>query len=141
MNWPVLKSGSYPAGHCRRIVLVSGSSIFTAAISISTICFAIIDPRRNPSAAAQLRAHIESRAFLCAPDVDTAVAHRWRRPALATDCPKPAQFLIACRHRIDQRQLAGISKGEQLAANQNHIARTKSALGPFFLARFEIDAL
>src|SRR5437588_11257931 len=41
MNWPVLKSGLYPSGHFSRMVLVSGSTIVTFSISISTIGFAI----------------------------------------------------------------------------------------------------
>src|SRR6267143_3649135 len=41
MNWPVLNSISYPAGHLSRMVFVSGNSITADSMTISAIAFAI----------------------------------------------------------------------------------------------------
>src|SRR5271170_2504820 len=41
MNWPVLKSGLWPSGHLRRMVLVSGNSIVAVSMGISRISLGI----------------------------------------------------------------------------------------------------
>src|SRR5579863_7389723 len=41
MNWPVLKSTSWPSGHLSLTVLVSGNSICTDSIVISVTAFGI----------------------------------------------------------------------------------------------------
>jgi hypothetical protein len=47
MNWPVMKSGSYPFGHLSRMLLTSGTSTVTDSTLISVASRGMVTERSN----------------------------------------------------------------------------------------------